>query len=65
MTYDSRSFIKAAVNSSHVYWASVFSVQVVIRLSACLNQRNVLYNNFIGAVLSRVANLLLGWVENE
>ena len=40
-------------------------MQVVIRLSACLKQSNVLYRYFIGAVLSIVANFPLGWVENE
>lgn len=65
MTYDSRSFIKSTVNSSLLYWTSALSVQVVITLSACLHQSNVLYRNFIGAVLSIFANLLLGWAVNE
>lgn len=65
MTYDSRSFIKSTVNSSLLYWASALSVKVVITLSACLHQSNVLYRNFIGAVLSIAANLLLGWAVNE
>lgn len=65
MTFDSRSFIKPAVNSRHLYWASALSVEVVITLSTWLNQSNVLYRNFIGAVSFIVANWLFGCFENE